>query len=91
VDGSIGTKSPTMDDLNTLWSVANAVRHGNGPSATQLLDAAPQFWDQARTKTDSRWQSDLVGNMRIGDAQLHRYARAVMEFWHLAGASPVNY
>jgi hypothetical protein len=32
---------------------------------------------------------DPVGNMRISDTQLERYATAVMRFWHLAGASPV--
>ncbi len=81
---SIGT------DIESLWLVANAVRHGNGPSATKLLNTSPDFWGHVRTKPDSRWQSDLVGNMRICDAQLERYARAVLEFWHLAGASPMN-
>jgi hypothetical protein len=86
VGGSIGTD---MTDIETLWLVANAVRHGNGSAATKLLDTAPQFWDHARMKPDLRWKSDLVGNMRISDAQLERYATAVMRFWHLAGASPV--
>jgi hypothetical protein len=86
VGGSIETD---MTDLETLWAVANAVRHGNGPTATGLLHTAPQFWDQARMKPDLRWKSDLVGNMRISDAQLERYATAVMRFWHWAGASPV--
>ena len=84
--GSIGTD---MTEIETLWSVANAVRHGNGRAATKLSNTAPQFWDQARMKPDLRWKSDLVGNMRISDAQLERYATAVMRFWHLAGASPV--
>jgi hypothetical protein len=83
VGSSIGT------DLEALLSVANAVRHGNGRAATELLRTAPQFWGQARMKPDSRWKADLVGNMRIGDDQLERYATAVMKFWHLAGASPV--
>lgn len=83
VGSSIGT------DLEFLWSVANAVRHGNGCAAKKLLDTAPQLWNQARMKSDLSWKSDLVGNMRIGDAQLEQCATAVMKFWHLAGASPV--
>lgn len=90
VDSSIMTEGLMMD-LEALWSVANAVRHGNGRAATKLLDKSPEFWNQARMKPDLRWRSDLVGNMQIGDAQLERYAKAVMEFWHLAGASSVNF
>ena len=89
VDCFIGTEG-LGPDIDELWSVANAVRHGNGPAATKLLNTAPGFWSQAQKEPDSRWQSDLVGNMRIGDAQLERYAKAVMDFWHLAGASSVN-
>jgi|ERR1700733_6021255 len=89
VDGSIGTKPLVMDHLTALWSVANAVRHGNGRAAKELLKTAPEFWNQARMKSDLGWQSDLVGNMRIVDAQLELYAKAVMDFWHSAGASSV--
>jgi hypothetical protein len=78
---------PVGTDIESLWSVANAVRHGNGDAATKLSHKAPQFWDHVRTRPELRWQSDLVGNMRIPDAQLERYVRAVLEFWHLAGAS----
>jgi hypothetical protein len=74
-----------MTDLESLWSVSNAVRHGNGPSADNLLQKAPQYWDQTRMRPDMK--RDLVGNMRIDDAQLERYAKAVMKFWHLVGAS----
>jgi hypothetical protein len=86
VDSSIGTNG-IMTDLKSLWSVTNAVRHGNGSAAIKLWGTEPQFWNQVRMKPDSRWQSDLVGNMRIDDAQLERYAKAVMSFWHSAGAS----
>lgn len=89
VDRSIGTES-RITDLEALWSVANAVRHGNGPTAAKLLNKTPQLWNQARMKPDLRWQSDLVGNMRISDAQLEGYVRAVIDFWHSAGASSVK-
>ena len=84
VDSSI-TVNPVVTDLENLWSVANAVRHGNGPSAEKLRQEAPQFWDQTRMRPDVT--CDLVGNMRIDDTQLERYAQAVLKFWHLAGAS----
>ncbi len=85
VDGSI-TTNPVMTDLENLHLVANAVRHGNGPSAKSLLQKKPDFWSQTGKKPHVR--SDLIGNMRIDDAQLEKYAKAVMRFWHLAGASP---
>jgi hypothetical protein len=80
---------PEMADLETLGSVANAVRHGNGRSTTKLLKDAPQFWDQAPKVSKSGWESDLVGNMRISGADLEKYVIAVLKFWHRAGASQV--
>ena len=85
VDGSIST-NPVMTDLENLHLVANAVRHGNGPSAESLLRKRPDFWSQ--TGKEPHVKSDPIGKMRIHDAQLELYARAVMRFWHLAGASP---
>jgi|SRR5882724_10010114 len=81
VDGSI-TANPVMTDLEDLHLVANAVRHGNGPSANKLLQKKPAFWIKPHVKRD------LIGNMRVDDAQLQLYATAVMTFWYLAGASP---
>lgn len=78
-----------MAELEILWSVANAVRHGNGTAATKLLRDTPQFWDQARRGSKLEWKSDLVGNMRISDAELKEHVMAVLRFWHRAGASQV--
>lgn len=80
---------PEIVDLETLWSVANAVRHGNGRATTKLLRDVPQFWDQTRRVSKLGWRSDLVGNMRIGDADLEKYVIAALRFWHRAGASQV--
>jgi hypothetical protein len=80
---------PEMADLETLWSVANAVRHGNGTATTKLLTHAPQFWNQARRVTKLGWKSDLVGNLRISDADLEEYVIAVLRFWRRAGASQI--
>lgn len=84
LDDSIRT-NVVMTDLEILWLVSNAVRHGNGPSADKLLKQTPQFWDQ--TEMAPNIEHDIAGNMRLDDAQLERYAKAVMKFWHLAGAS----
>lgn len=87
VDGSI-TTNPVMTDLENLHLVANAVRHGKGRSAETLLQKKPDFWSQ--TGKEPHVKRDLIGKMRINDAQLELYARAVMRFWHLAGASPFS-
>jgi hypothetical protein len=82
---------PEMADIETLGSVANAVRHGNGRSTTKLLKNVPQLWDQAPKVSKSGWESDLVGNMRISGADLEKYVIAVLKFWHRAGASQVPF
>ena len=46
---------PEMTDIETLWSVANAVRHGNGRTTTKLLKDMPQLWDQASKVFKSGW------------------------------------
>lgn len=85
MDGSI-TTNPVMTDLENLHLVANAVRHGNGRSAETLLQKKPDFWSQTEKEPDVK--RDPIGKMRINDAQLSLYVRAIMRFWHLAGASP---
>lgn len=86
VDPSI-TRNALIKDLENLWLIANAVRHGNGPSAKSLLQKKPTLWRQ--TGTRSRTHRDLVGNMRINDLQIEQYTTTVMKFWQLAGASAV--
>ena len=82
VDNTIVTHG-IKDDLNELCLVANVVRHGSGRSAEELESIAPRFWNHRRISPD------LVGNMRIGDNDLQKYAKAVIKFWHRAGASPL--
>jgi hypothetical protein len=48
----------------------------------------PQFWEE--TRAIPNMERNIVGNMRIDGAQLERYARAVIKFWHLVGVSPVD-
>jgi hypothetical protein len=84
-----GTVITEMADIEILWSVANAVRHGNGRATSKLLRDVPQFWDQVRRVSKLGWKSDLAGNMRICDADLEKYLIAVLRFWHRAGASQV--
>lgn len=89
VQTTIGAIGTDMTDLEILWSVANAVRHGNGTATRGLLEKAPQFWEHTRMQPELMSRSDLVGNMHISDAQLVQFVSAVLTFWHRAGASPV--
>ena len=84
VDSSI-TVSPVMAELGDLILIANAVRHGSGSSAEKLLRRKLQFWNHNAPKPNVN--RNLIGNMRVDDAQLGLYATAVLKFWHLAGAS----
>lgn len=86
VDSSITTNA-LMKDLENLWLIANAVRHGSGPSTESLLKKKPTLWRQTGTRPHAK--RDLVDNMCIDDAQIEDYTKAVMKFWHLAGASGV--
>lgn len=87
---ALGTASiPELVDLETLWSVSNAVRHGNGRAASELLKSAPMLWNWTVSEPALKWKSDLVGNMRISDRELKNFVIAVLRFWHRAGASPV--
>jgi hypothetical protein len=84
VDPSIHTH-PVMKELSELWLLSNAVRHGKGPSAEKLFREKPLFWNFGEPRSGVK--GDVIGNMRIPELDLNRYATAVMVFWHLAGAS----
>jgi hypothetical protein len=77
------------NDIRELWTVANAVRHGEGSSLKALTTASPRFWSQvpaAALKSGRAWQA---GDMRVKDSDLRRYTLAAMKFWWKAGASSI--
>lgn len=70
-------------ELNEMFTVANVVRHGEGPSCERLRVMAPALWDD--TAAD---YIDLVPGprrpsetLRIRRNDLVRYVRATTRFW----------
>jgi len=71
--------------------VANACRHGNGPSATKLWRLHPEFWPSTRRPTARNKGSgsgpltpppaDLIS---IPVEHLHAFTNAIVEFWEEA-------
>jgi hypothetical protein len=76
-----------VGDLRELWLVANAVRHGEGPSLSELAKAMPGLWEGSSVPEAGHVQS--MDKMRLKACNLHRYTHAVMKFWRAAGASSV--
>jgi hypothetical protein len=74
-------------DLNELWLLANAVRHGEGPAVRNLAKIAPALWAHLSEEAAS---SRRVDNIRVSDSDLERYTVAVMKFWWAAGASSIE-
>jgi hypothetical protein len=81
--------SEVAGDVRELWLVANAVRHGQGRSLRDLAKAAPELWAHLPANACEAGRAQLIGDMRLKDADLQRYYRAVMKFWWVAGASSV--
>ena len=76
-------------EIHELWSVANAVRHGEGPAMTKLVAETPRLWEHLPTDAGNGEAVKLVGNMRVRAQDLWRYTLAIMKFWHAAGASSI--
>jgi hypothetical protein len=75
------------DDIRELLSIANAVRHGSGPSMKKLLAEAPRFWRHLPMGDNT--PDKLVSDMRIRADDLWNYTLAILKFWHAAGASSI--
>jgi hypothetical protein len=78
-------------ELDEMFTVANVIRHGEGPSCERLLTIAPALWD--RTIAEYR---DLVPGLprpsemlRIRRNDLVRYIRATTRFWGRADPLPM--
>lgn len=79
------------DDLIELLLVGNVVRHGEGPSCDKLRTLAPALWDYEPSEyVDIVTGSPPVSEqMRIREADLARYVRAVAQFWGHAAPLPM--
>lgn len=67
--------------LRELILVGNVVRHGDGPSAAQLVEIAEDIWATAPTIGDGTLSEENADKLVLTDARLKRYADAVQQFW----------
>jgi hypothetical protein len=72
--------------IEELYLLANAVRHGDGPSVGKLRAYAPHLWQYPTVvhATQSEEQAILSEGIQVADADFIRYMRAVTRFWGLA-------
>ncbi len=77
-------------DLNELHLAGNVARHGDGRASTKLLVKAPHLW--TRTSFDyhdiAPKPVPMSEELRIGQDDLRRYTRAVVQFWGHADPLP---
>lgn len=77
-------------DLHELHLAGNVARHGDGPACKKLLAKAPHLW--IRTSFDYHDVAPkpvpMSEELRIGQDDLRRYARAVVQFWGHADPLP---
>lgn len=78
-------------ELTEMFTVANVVRHGEGPSCERLRVMAPQLWsDTAVDYVDLVPGPRLASeHLRIRKNDLIRYIRATTRFWGRADPLPM--
>lgn len=78
-------------ELTEMFTVANVVRHGEGPSCERLRVMAPALWsDTAGDYVDLMPGPRLPSeNLRIRKNDLIRYVRATTRFWGRADPLPM--
>jgi hypothetical protein len=74
---------PFVPDLEELWEVVNALRHGEGRATVKLAATAPGLFPDPVFPADNRFTP-----LMISDADFERYYRAAMSFWGSVGATP---
>jgi hypothetical protein len=77
------TALPFVPDLEELWEVVNALRHGEGRATNKLAAIAPSLFPDPVFPPDNRFTPVV-----ISDADFERYYCATMNFWGAVGASP---
>jgi hypothetical protein len=83
---------PITLDVEELWLLVSAVRHGDGSSCTSLQKKAPGLWAHLMAEELDQANSEGVAsfNMLVADGDLARYAHAILSFWGYLGASPLG-
>lgn len=95
VSSLTGTDMATLPiniDLEELWLLVSTARHGDGGSCATLREKAPDLWQHltAEQIAEAVDEGTATFNMQVGDADLGRYAHAVLSFWRYLGASPLG-
>lgn len=67
--------------LRELMLVGNVVRHGDGPSAAQLVATAHDIWTSDPEIGGGAMSEENADKLAVNDARLKRYAEAVQQFW----------
>jgi len=77
--------------LTQMFVVANVVRHGEGRSCERLRAIAPDLWDEEGADYHDLLPGTPVASehVRVRQADLERYIRAVTRFWGLADPLPL--
>lgn len=68
---------PSYKDLSFLQMLANAIRHGDGRSASQLYQLCPSLWPKEHGAVELTNFSDIV----IPSIVLEQMFKSVIEFW----------
>lgn len=79
-------------DIEELWLVVSAIRHGDGRASQTLLGKCPHLWAHLSEDRLREAISDGVAtfNMQVTDADLSRYAHAILALWGYLGATPMG-
>jgi hypothetical protein len=77
--------------IEELYLLANAARHGDGPSLERLQQRAPDLWRHVdQTDIERLAGRELLSEtIRVTDAHFRRYASALATFWGQADNQPL--
>jgi len=90
--GDVEFDPDLSDTLKEMFLVANAYRHGDGRSTTELKEFAPRLWEYSPTEyvdllpLDNEESSE---QLRLQSTDVIRYARACIRFWGRADKLPM--
>ena len=73
-------------NIRELYSLANAVRHGDGTAVEELQRTAPHLWPGLTPEAIERCNAMAIWSeaIQLSDEDLARYATAIARFWGLA-------
>ncbi|HDR9053168.1 TPA: hypothetical protein QDB02_000865 [Burkholderia vietnamiensis] len=89
--GDVELSSDLREDIKEMFLVANAYRHGDGSSATDLKKFSPRLWVYAPSKYVDVLPSneEVSEQLLLQPADVIRYARACARLWGYADKLPM--